>query len=132
MQEIYTDESTEGILLMDATNALNSLNRSTTLHSVKLTCPVLATFLHNAYQHQSRLFIDSGGEIASEEGTTQGDPLSMAIICPVNSAIDFDFACRPPGYLADLVCRRLGRRRAPEAAPELVGFHQQEWSILSV
>ena len=78
MQEIYMDESTEGILLVDATNAFNSMNRSAALHNVKFTCPVLATFLHNAYQHPSRLIIDGGGEITSEEGTTQGDPLSMA------------------------------------------------------
>ena len=78
MQEIYVDESMEGILLVDATNAFNSLNRSTALHNVKFTCLVLATFLHNAYQHSSQLFVDGGGEITSEEGTTQGDPLSMA------------------------------------------------------
>ena len=78
MQEIYMEESTEGILLVDATNAFNSLNRSAALHNVKFTCPVLATFLHNAYQNPARLFINGGGEITSEEGTTQGDPLSMA------------------------------------------------------
>ena len=77
MQEIYIDESTEDILLVDATNAFNSLNRSAALHNVKFTHPILATFLDNAYQHPSGLFIDGGGEITSEEGTTQGDPLSV-------------------------------------------------------
>ena len=74
---MYKDESTEGILLVDAKNAFNSLNREAALHNVQYLCPVLSTCLRNCYQTPSRLFVSGGGELASREGTTQGDPLSM-------------------------------------------------------
>ena len=77
MHEMYRDESTEGILQVDARNAFNTLNRQVALHNVQHTCPSLTTILHNCYQAQSRLFVSGGGELASEEGVTQGDPLSM-------------------------------------------------------
>ena len=77
MQQMYEEESTEGILLVDAKNAFNSLNREAALHNVKYLCPSLSTVLKNCYQAPSRLFVSGGGELASEEGTTQGDPLSM-------------------------------------------------------
>ena len=76
MQIIYDDEATEGILLVDAKNAFNSLNREAALHNVQYLCPALATSLFNCYQRPSRLFVSGGGELQSEEGTTQADPLS--------------------------------------------------------
>ena len=36
------------------------------------------TDIINTYRSPSRLFICGGGEILSQEGTTQGDPLAMA------------------------------------------------------
>ena len=33
----------------------------------------------NCYQSPARLFVSGGGEILSKEGTTQGDPLGMAM-----------------------------------------------------
>ena len=78
MQALYDDDTTEGILLIDAANAFNTLNREAALHNVKHVCPPLATVLTNSYLSPGRLFVAGGGEIASSEGTTQGDPLSMA------------------------------------------------------
>ena len=77
MQNIYEDDSTEGILMVDARNAFNSLNREAALHNVQYLCPALSTCLHNCYQAPARLFVSGGGELASREGVTQGDPLSM-------------------------------------------------------
>ena len=37
----------------------------------------IATILKNSYNTPARLFVAGGGEISSDEGTTQGDPLSM-------------------------------------------------------
>ena len=78
MQLLYDDDDTEGILLVDAKNAFNSLNREAALHNVRFLCPSLATVLQNCYQAPSRLIVAGGGELSSEEGITQGDPLSMS------------------------------------------------------
>ena len=40
---------------------------------------MLAQILINTYQAPVRLFVTGSGEIASTEGTTQGDPLAMAM-----------------------------------------------------
>ena len=78
MQHIYNEDTTEAVLLVDAANAFNSLNREVALHNVQRLCPPLSSILRNSYQSPARLFVAGGGEIASREGTTQGDPLSMA------------------------------------------------------
>ena len=39
----------------------------------------MAIFVKKCYSTPSRLFIAGGTEIASKEGTTQGDPASIAI-----------------------------------------------------
>ena len=78
MKDIFEEEDTDGILLIDATNAFNSINRAVLLHNIRYICPPMATYIRNSYQRHSRLFILGGGEIRSEEGATQGDPLAMA------------------------------------------------------
>ena len=49
------------------------------MHNISYLCPSIAIFLKNCYSTPSRLFIVGGTEITSREGTTQGDPVSMAI-----------------------------------------------------
>ena len=39
MQTIYEDQSAEAVLLVDASNAFNSINRNVFLHNVEVTCP---------------------------------------------------------------------------------------------
>ena len=70
---------TEGVLLVDAENAFNRLNRAATIHNIKSLCPSLSTVLSNTYQDPVRMVIPGSGEIRSCEGTTQGDPLAMAM-----------------------------------------------------
>ena len=77
MRKVFESEGTDAILLIDASNAFNCLNRSVALHNVQITCPMIANYLVNTYRHSSRLFIAGGKEILSQEGTTQGDPLAM-------------------------------------------------------
>ena len=76
MRMIFADEDTEGVLLVDASNAFNSLNRHVALLNMFQLCPPLATILTNTYRSASSLFID-GTSLLSQEGTTQGDPLAM-------------------------------------------------------
>ena len=79
MKQIFLDQNTEAALLVDATNAFNSINRQAALHNINVLCPPLAQVLTNTYRHPVRLFTTSRGEISSTEGTTQGDPLAMAM-----------------------------------------------------
>ncbi len=72
---LESDDS-QAILLVDATNAFNSLNRKAALHNIRRICPELATILINTYREPADLLVD-GDCIRSQEGTTQGDPLAM-------------------------------------------------------
>ena len=67
------------MLLVDAENAFNSLIRKVALHNITYVCPALAIVLDNCYRMPSRLIVPGGGELLSKEGTTQGDPLGMAM-----------------------------------------------------
>ena len=78
MREIFHDEGTDGVLLIDASNAFNCLNRLVALHNIQVTCPIIATYIINTYRQHSVLFVAGGKQILSMEGTTQGDPLAMA------------------------------------------------------
>ena len=63
---------------MDAFNAFNNLNRQLALANIFTLCPVFSRVLINTYRSDAKLFV--GGEtILSQEGTTQGDPLAMAM-----------------------------------------------------
>ena len=80
MRQIYEDESTDCILLVDADNAFNSLNRKAALNNIQYICPEIATYVINTYRKPSTLFV-SGSDVTikSEEGTTQGDTLAMGM-----------------------------------------------------
>ena len=41
--------------------------------------PFNRKIVHNCYSEPSQLFVTDGVEIASSEGTTQGDPVAMAV-----------------------------------------------------
>ena len=89
MWSIFHDPATEGCLLVDASNAFNTLNRRAALHNISILCPPLSPILINTYRAPVRMIVVGSGEIASTEGTTQGDPLAMAIyVRPCYSAID--------------------------------------------
>ena len=79
MEKIFKEESTEAVLLVDAANAFNSINRKVFLHNISILCPAISTFVPNCYTTPARLFVIGGTEIRSNEGTTQGDPVAMAI-----------------------------------------------------
>ena len=75
MRESFTNPNTEAVLLVDASNAFNSLNRQAALHNIRHLCPPIVTTLINTYRDPT-LFID-GFSLLSQEGTTQGDPLAI-------------------------------------------------------
>ena len=77
MQEIFEQDNSDAVLLVDASNAFSALNRAAALHNIKMLCPSIATYAINTYREPARLFIVGGQELGSSEGTTQGDPLAM-------------------------------------------------------
>ena len=79
MRRLYEQDDSEAILLIDAANAFNAVNRNVFLHDVKVICPPLSTYVQNCYQAPARLFILRGRELKSMEGTTQGDPIAMFV-----------------------------------------------------
>ena len=76
VRECFQLEGTKAVLLVNASNAFNSLNRNVALRTIQFECPAISTFLINTYREPSELFID-GEVIYSQEGTTQGDPMAM-------------------------------------------------------
>ena len=78
VRKLSNDPDTEAILLVDASNAFNLLNRKVALLNILRKCPSLAKVLINTYRHNPQLFVD-GEVLLSQEGTTQGDALAMAM-----------------------------------------------------
>jgi len=78
MHQVFQSPSTEGVILVDACNAFNSLNRETALQNSLHLCPPLTNILINTYRDNVQLFID-GDTLLLQERTTQGDPLTMAM-----------------------------------------------------
>jgi hypothetical protein len=72
-----------GMLLVDASNAFNAVNRTAAMWNARQTWPSAARFLFNTYRGYNLLIIrssvspGSGTIMLSREGVTQGDPLSM-------------------------------------------------------
>ena len=78
MRKEFAKPETEAILLIDAENAFNSLNRDLALKNVEILCPALHHALANSYKHPSKLYVNNT-VLTSTEGTTQGDPIAMAM-----------------------------------------------------
>ena len=78
MHRVYESRETEAVLLVDASNAFNSLNREAALRNIQHLCQTLSKIITNTYRENPQLFID-GNILYSQEGTTQGDPLAMAM-----------------------------------------------------
>jgi len=121
MRSVFTDDTTEAVLLVDASNAFNSLNRQVALRNISVLCPSIATILINTYRGNVPLFID-GKQLFSSEGTTQGDPLAMAMyaisVIPLIDAIR-DCSIRQAWFADDAT-----------AAGSLCGLYNW-WSALS-
>ena len=78
MRAVFDDPDTDAVILVDAKNAFNNLNRKAALINIRYLCPAIAVALINCYRDEASLFV--GGEtLFSREGTTQGDPLAMSM-----------------------------------------------------
>ena len=72
----FKKENCEAILLIDATNAFNLLNRTTALENVRRMSPSLYIPPSNTYQTTSSLFVDKSA-FFSQKSCTPGDPIAM-------------------------------------------------------
>ncbi|PFX27076.1 hypothetical protein AWC38_SpisGene8223 [Stylophora pistillata] len=79
MRSIFEADETDAVLLIDASNVFNALNRSAALHNTRILCPTIATYTINTYRQPARLFVIGGQELRSAEGTTQGDRIDMSL-----------------------------------------------------
>ena len=82
MRKIFERDETEGLLLVDAENAFNNLNRKVALHNIKELCPSFSRFLTNTYQVPTKMIINDQvkvDSILSEEGSTQGCVAAMGM-----------------------------------------------------
>ena len=101
MKEIFNDEETDGVILVDASNAFNNMNRLVALHNIRVICPAISTILINMYRISTRLFIAGGGEILPQEGTTQGDNLAMSFYALGTSVLIYSNNNAKQIWLAD-------------------------------
>ena len=81
-EQAWHDDSTEAVLLVDADNAFNRLNRKVALHNVQQICPPMYKYLFNHYQSPAHLVIANSSDsepfdLSSDEGCTQGDVGAM-------------------------------------------------------
>ena len=49
MRDMFHSADCEAALLVDASNAFNSINCNTVIHNILILCPALSTVLHNTY-----------------------------------------------------------------------------------
>ena len=68
----------DAVILVDAINAFNTLNRENALRNIQHLCPLIAKALINTYREGAPLYID-GEMLVSQEGITLGDPLAMVM-----------------------------------------------------
>ena len=70
---MYKEKHTETVLLVDAANTFNSVNKKVFLHNINIVCLATSIYLQNSYTLLSRLLINGETKIKFSEGTTQGD-----------------------------------------------------------
>jgi len=78
MHSLFQSSNTQAVLLVDASNAFNSLYHHASLHNLHYICPPLAITVSIVHGKASSLFIDNQS-LLSKKRTTQGDPLAMAM-----------------------------------------------------
>ena len=79
---MFNEKNEEAALMVDASNALNAINRETFLYSTKILSLSISTYINNCYSSPKDIFIKDPCSIKSEKEKTQGDPTAMAIYTP--------------------------------------------------
>ena len=108
MHGIFDADDADAVLLIDASNTFNSLNRASALHNVAVLCPTLATYAPNTFRASARHFVTGGKELKSTEGTTQGDPLAVSFYAislqPLITHLNLSSNAKQCWYTDDATC----------------------------
>ena len=135
------------VLLADATNGFNELNRKAMLWTVRHLWPAGARFAFNCYRHHATLVCRKGGNSAncyrlySKEGVTQGDPLAMVLyglaMVPLSKQLREEFPQVLQAWYADDAavearCSQIGKyqTRLRELGPSRGYYSNSEKSIV--
>ena len=59
MRELFEHDNSDAVLLIDASNAFNSLNRAAALHNIRVLSPSIVTYAINTDREPAHLFIQS-------------------------------------------------------------------------
>ena len=79
INDLFDEHSNDGwgVLLVDAANAFNSINRLALLWNARVLCPRCSCFLFNTNRGWTPLILKGSPVMLYSKGVTQGDPLSM-------------------------------------------------------
>ena len=75
VQNLFEKEETKAVSLVDASNAVKSLDRLVALQNIRRLCAPRAKILIKCYRDLTDLFV-GGDVLRSREGSTQRDPLA--------------------------------------------------------
>ena len=81
MRTIFEDDESDAILLIDAANAFNSINRMTMLENIRRVCPVVYTYAYNCYGTHARLFVMGGEGSFVQRGNNSRRPSINGLLC---------------------------------------------------
>ena len=117
----------DAMVLVDAINGFNELNRTAMLWAVRHRWASGARFAFNCYRHHAQLVLrrrqGDSMILLSQEGVTQGDPLSMILygigLLPLSELLLEEFpGLRQPWYADDAAAQGDAEQLAPRARQE--------------
>ena len=86
MHRIFDADETDSVLLIEASNGFNALNRAAALHNIRVLCPVVAVYAINTDRHSAWLFITGGRVIRRRNNSRR--PTRYGTICSQHPALD--------------------------------------------
>lgn len=82
---MFNEKNEEAALMVDASNALNAINRETFLYSTTILSLSISTYINNCYSSPKDICIKDPCSIKSEKEKTRGDPHSNGNIHTQNN-----------------------------------------------